>query len=158
MGDDKKKVSFEEIKPIAEAWIAEYPGALNANTKYARAAKTWGSTFDGSLLLVMEKCGEVDADLRFFLDLKEGKCLGAKLIPPGEDPPRTPGMTLLCPLWMWKQVAFKELEPIAAILQNKMKLIGDMKVAMRYASAALELANTVEKTDRTLFTKYNLGK
>ncbi len=155
--NEKKKASYEDMKPIAEKWIAEYIIALNQNTKYARAAKTWGTTFDGSLMFVMQKSGDVDAELVFFLDLKEGKCLDAKLLPPGEQPPRKPGMTLSCPLSMWKRVAFKELEPISAILQNKMKLEGDMKLAMRYAAAALELANTVEKTDRSMFTKYDLG-
>ncbi len=155
--DTKSKKTFKDMKSIAEAWVAEYQNALNQNTKYARAAKTWGVAFDGSLLFVMQKSGQIDTDLQFFLDLKEGKCLSAKLLAPGEEPPRKPGMTLLCPLWMWKKVAFKEIEPISAILQNKMKLEGDMKVAMRYASAALELANTVEKTNRSLFTDYDLG-
>nr|MDO8109943.1 SCP2 sterol-binding domain-containing protein [Candidatus Sigynarchaeota archaeon] len=153
-----KKVSFADVKPIADAWVKEYANALNQNAKYARAAKGWGVSFDGSLMFVMEKSGEVDTDINIFIDLKDGKCLDARLLAPGENPPRKPGMTLRCPLWMWKQVAFKEIEPISAIMQNKMKLEGDMKLAMRYASAAMELANTVEKTDRTLFTKFNIGK
>ena len=151
-------VTFADLKPIADAWATEYAEALNQNPKYAKAAKTWGVDFDGSLMFVMEKCGEVEDDIKIFIDLQAGKCLDIQVLEPDQDPPREPGMTLHCPLSTWKKLAFKELEPMSAIMAGTMKLEGDMKLAMRYASAALELANTVENTDRTLFTQFDLGE
>ncbi|TFG01366.1 MAG: SCP2 sterol-binding domain-containing protein [Promethearchaeota archaeon] len=98
----------------------------------------------------------MEDDIRVFLDLKGGKCLDIKVLRPNENPPRDTILSLKAPMLTWKMLAFGELDPITGLMQNKLKVDGDMGLAMRYSKAALELAKSVEDTDRTILTKYKL--
>lgn len=151
-------VKYEDLKDIGEAWAKEYCQALNDSSEYEEAAKGWGVDFDGAMLMSMTKSGEIEDDIAAFMDLKDGKCLGITIIPPGNKPPREPTMTLTAKFLIWRKLAFKEIDPIQSLMQGVLKLEGDMSLALRYAKAALELANVVEKTDATLFTKFDLGE
>nr|MDO8112224.1 SCP2 sterol-binding domain-containing protein [Candidatus Sigynarchaeota archaeon] len=154
----KKAIGYKDLKEIGERWVVEYAKALNNSSTYEESAKGWGIDFEGAMLFVLEKSGEIADDLTVFLDLKDGKCLGIKLLAPGEKPPRPAGFTLSASFLIWKKLAFKELNPIQSIMQGKLLVQGDMTRVMRYARAAMELANAVEHTDATLFTKYDLGE
>jgi len=151
-------VKFEDLKEIGKAWAEEFCKALNDSPEYKQAAKGWGVDFDGGMLMVMEKSGEIEDDVSAFLDLKDGKCLGITLLAPGEKPPREPIMMLRGTFLIWKKLAFKEIDPIQTLMQGLLVLEGDMNLALRYAKAAMELTNVVEKTDTSLFTNYDLGE
>lgn len=151
-------VKFEDLIDIGKAWAAEYCKALNDSKEYEEAAKGWGVDFEGGMLLTMTKSGEIEDDVSAFANLKDGKCLGFTILAPGEKPPRDPIMSLTGSFLIWKKLAFKEIDPIQTLMQGLLKLEGDMGLALRYAKAAMELANVVENTDTTLFTKYNLGE
>ena len=152
-------VKFEELKDLGEKWAAEFCKALNNSAEYKSAAAGWGIDFDGGMLFIMEKSGEIEDDISTFLDLKDGDCLGITMLSPGEDPPRTPVMTLRASMLIWKQLASKELDPIQSLMQGLLTLDGDMGLALRYAKAAMELANAVEQAPSSdeLFNKYDLG-
>jgi len=150
-------VTFDEIKDMGNAWAKEFCKALNASEEYAKAGKGWGIDFEGGMLFVWSPSGEIDFEIRTFLDLKDGKCLGIKLLEPGEEPPRTPGLSLKAPLNIWKKLAFKDLNPVQSMMSGDLQLEGDMNVAMKYSQAAMLLADITEKTDRTLFTKFDVG-
>ncbi len=151
-------VKFKDVIDLGKAWAAEYCKALNSSKNYEKAAKGWGIGFEGGMQMTMLKSGEIEDDVSAFVDLKDGKCLGIKILNPGEQPPRKPIMTLIAPFIVWKKLALKELDPIQSLMAGKLQLQGDMSLAMRYAKAAMELANVVEKTDTILFTKWDLGK
>ncbi|GAB4313120.1 MAG: SCP2 sterol-binding domain-containing protein [Promethearchaeota archaeon] len=150
-------VKFDELKPVGEKWAAEFCKALNESPEYEEAGKGWGVEFDGGMLFVMEACGEIEDDLQAFLDLKDGKCLGIRVLAPGEAPPREPALTVTAPFLTWRKIATHEVGPVQAIMQGLLGLKGDMGLAMRYSRAAVELANAVDQTDTTIFTKYDLG-
>lgn len=151
-------VKYEDLIDLGKAWAAEYCQALNNSAEYADAASGWGIDFEGAMLLAMTKSGEIEDDISAFADLKDGKCLGITILKPGEAPPREPIMTLTGSFLVWKQLAMKELDPIQSLMQGLLKLEGDMTLALRYAKAAMELANVVENTDTSFFTKYDLGE
>jgi len=151
-------VKYEDLEEIAKKWAKEYCEALNNSQTYEEAAQGWGIDFEGSMLFVMEKAGEIEDDLSSFLDLKNGKCLGIKILAPGEEPPREPIMTLKGSFLLWKKLAFQEIDPIQSLMSGKLKLEGDMSLAMRYSRAAMELSNATKDTDTTFFTKYDLGE
>ncbi|MHA1378918.1 MAG: SCP2 sterol-binding domain-containing protein [Candidatus Helarchaeota archaeon] len=150
-------VTFDEIKDMGEQWAQNFCKALNTSEEYAAAAKGWGIDFEGAMLFVWTPSGEIDFEIRTFLDLKDGKCLGIKLLKPGEDPPRPAGMILKAPMNIWKKLAFKELNPVQCLMSGDLKLEGDMNIAMKYSQAAMILADVTEKTDRDLFTKFDVG-
>jgi len=151
-------VKYEDIEEIAEKWAEEYCEALNNSEAYEEAGKGWGIDFEGSMLFVMKKSGEIEDNLSAFLDLEDGKCLGIKILAPDENPPREPIMTLKGSFLLWKKLAFREIDPIQSLMSGKLRLEGDMSLAMRYARAAMELANATKDTDTTFFTKYDLGE
>ncbi len=151
-------VTFDEIKDMGKKWAAEYCKALNNSPEYEEAAKGWGIDFEGAMLFIMTASGEITFDIVAFLDLKDGKCLGIKLLEPGEAPPRPPGLTLKATFLTWRKLAFKEQNPIQALMTGELGLEGDMDLVMRYAQAAMLLADVTEKTDRSLFTSFDLGE
>jgi putative sterol carrier protein len=151
-------VKWEEVKEEAEDWAKEYCQALNNSPEYEKAAKGWGIDFDGSILLKMTKSGEMEFDAGAFADLKDGKCLGITVIGPDDDLPRPPGLILEGPMLLWKQIAFKERDVIKSLMHGDLIVEGDMGMVMKYAQAAMMLADITEKTDRTWFTKLDLGE
>ncbi len=151
-------VGYKDIKDKAIAWATEYKNSVNNNAAYARNAKKWGVGFDGAMTFVFQAQGEITEDFSIFLDLKEGKCLDTKVFGPGEKGPREAPMVIAAPMANWKDVIFKTVDPVTALMQGKLKLKGDMSLVMRFAQAAIELVNSTEKTDRSLFTQYNLGE
>jgi putative sterol carrier protein len=151
-------VSFEDLKEMAISWSKEYCQALNDSEEYAEAAAGWGVEFEGAMLFIMGASGEIEDDITAFIDLKDGKCLGIEVLPPGQDPPREAGMTLKAPLTIWKKLAFKEMNPVQALMTGELGLEGDMQLAMKYSQAAMMLADLTEKTDRSIFTKFDVGE
>lgn len=150
-------VKFEDLKDMANNWANEFSNAINASTHYARSAKKWGVDFDGSMIFVFQASGEIEEDFSIFLDLQAGKCLSTQVLAPGEEPPRAAPMIISAPISTWKRVIFKEIDPVAALMQKQLDLVGDMSLVMRYAQAAVDLVNATEQTDRSLFSNYDLG-
>jgi putative sterol carrier protein len=150
-------VKFEDMKDLASSWLEEFAAAINASKAYARSAKKWGVDFDGAIVLTLQPCGEVEEEFSLFLDLQAGQCLGAQLLGPGEEPPRPPTVRISGPMATWKKVVFKEVDVTAALMNKMLELEGDMALVMRYAQASIDLVNSTEQTDRTLFTQYDLG-
>ncbi|MHA1273357.1 MAG: SCP2 sterol-binding domain-containing protein [Promethearchaeota archaeon] len=146
-------VKFADLKEEGEKWASEFCKALNANPNYKAAGKGW----KGALLLIMKACGEIEEDVKAFADLEDGTCKGIKVLGPDEEPPFEPIMTVTGSMYLWRQIALKEKDPIQCLMSGDLILEGDMALAMRYARAVMELANTAEKADNTLLTKYDLG-
>ncbi|MHA1372568.1 MAG: SCP2 sterol-binding domain-containing protein [Promethearchaeota archaeon] len=146
-------VKFKELKEDADRFAADFCKALNENPNYKAAGKGW----KGALLFVMKACGEIEDDIRAFLDLEDGNCKGITILAPDEDPPFEPIMTITGSMYLWRQLAFKEKDPIQSLMTGELVLEGDTALAMRYARATIELTNSAEKADRTILTKYDLG-
>ncbi|MHA1130800.1 MAG: SCP2 sterol-binding domain-containing protein [Candidatus Helarchaeota archaeon] len=146
-------VKFADLKEDADRFAAGFCKALNENPNYEAAGKGW----KGALLLVMKACGEIEDDIVAFLDVEEGKCKRIIILGPGEEPPFEPVMTITGSMYLWRELAFKEKDPIQSLMSGALVLEGDTALAMRYARATMELANSAEKADRTILTKYDLG-
>ncbi|TFF88850.1 MAG: hypothetical protein EU549_02220 [Promethearchaeota archaeon] len=151
-------VKYKDMEEEAKKWASEYCEALNNSSEYEESAKGWGVGFEGSILFKMEACGEVEDDINAFIDLKDGKCLGIKVLEPGEDPPREPGFVLYAPTLIWRKLAFREIDPVQSLMTKKLNLEGDMGQIMKFSKAAVLLAEATENTDRTILTKYDLGE
>lgn len=150
-------VKFEDLKDMATKFAEDFATAINESKAYARSGKKWGIDFDGSMLFVFQASGEVEEDFSLFIDLQTGKCLSTQILGPGEEPPRQPPMVITAPMSAWKSVIFKEIDPVAAMMQKVLNLEGDMSLVMRYAQAAIDLVSATEQADRSLFTSFDLG-
>lgn len=140
-------VKFKDLKEDLDTFSKEFCKALNDNTEYEIAAKGWGVNFEGAMLLVYEAGGDLEDNIRIFLDLKDGKCLGIKILNPEEEPPRSPVMTVRGNFEVWSKMRTTNLNPMKALMGGQLKLEGDMSLVMRYARAASLLGSIAGKQE-----------
>ena len=68
------------LKFGTEAWVNAYAEKLNANAAYEEAAKTW----EGDFVFIIEPSGNLDHEVRFYVDLWHGKARSWKALNPGD--------------------------------------------------------------------------
>jgi hypothetical protein len=95
-------LKYKDLLRISKGFTTDFCNAINNNNSYREAAKGWGIGFEGSILWLMEASGEIQDDIKIFMDLKDGKCLEIKLLSPIESPPKSPIVTLKAPINIWK--------------------------------------------------------
>ncbi|MFW9938409.1 MAG: SCP2 sterol-binding domain-containing protein [Candidatus Thorarchaeota archaeon] len=151
-------VRFEDLKYLSGDFTEQYCKAINDNSEYAKAAKGWGVDFEGSILYLMEASGEIEDDISIYMDLKNGKCLGIKLLAPNERPPRNPGLIIKGSLLIWNEIATRQITAMNAIMSGKLKLEGKINLIMRYSQAAKILAKIAGKQSffKILFNQFKL--
>ncbi|MHA1821846.1 MAG: SCP2 sterol-binding domain-containing protein [Promethearchaeota archaeon] len=128
-----------------EEWIKAYMEKLNSNPKYADAAKTW----EGDFVFVIEKGGNLDHDIRMYIDLYHGKARSGYILKEGEE--KDAAFVFSGPYPNYVKLIQKKLDPIQGLMQGKFKLKGDMGKVMRAVKAAQELVNTIIMTDTDLY-------
>jgi len=128
----------EKLLYPSEEWIEKYVEALNNNSRYEDAAKTW----EGDFIFQINADGNIfKEDQRFYIDLWHGKCRSARMAKPDD----TAEFTYSGPLKNWKLLFAGKIDPIKGIMARKFKLDGDMGKVMRYTKAALELVATTRE-------------
>ena len=138
-------------------WLDEYAKRLNESKDLAEAGKGWGVGWNGDFIfqlddLPLEKIDRLpEGDIKnymkemtekyvtgktayAFIQLKDGKCLGARVI---KDPSEVQaGFKLSGAYEYWKKLAKAETDATKLVLTGKMKLQGDMSKIMRYIKGA----------------------
>ncbi|MHA2018594.1 MAG: sterol carrier protein [Promethearchaeia archaeon] len=129
------------LKFGTEEWIKAYLEKLNANKAYEESAKTW----EGDFVFVIEPEGNLDHELRFYVDLWHGKARSGKLLKPGEE---VDSEFVFSGKWgNWEKLIDGKLDPIKGLMARKFKLKGDMKKVMRAVKAAKNLVKTIIMVD-----------
>ena len=123
-------------------WVAEFEKQLNASPEYKASSLTWEA---GPLALVGEADPDIglDEDLAIWLDLLHGECREAKLVS-FEEAEKAP-FVIRGTYALWKQVLRKEIGPVKALMQGKLKLQGSMVTIMRYVKGAEALVECATK-------------
>ena len=138
-------------------WLDEYVKCLNESKEMAESGKGWGVDFNGDFIfqiddLPLDKIeklpeGGLKKHMReiakkyvtgktvyTYIQLKDGKCLGARVI---KDPSEVQaGFKLSGAYEYWKKLAKAEAEVTRLVMTGKMKLEGDPSKIMRYIKAA----------------------
>jgi putative sterol carrier protein len=79
-----------------------------------------------------------------WLDVHGGECREIKYLPAAEV--QAAPYVIVAPYAMWKAIIKKEIDPIKAMMQNKVKLTkGNMPTIVRYVNSSRQL---VESTSR----------
>ncbi|MHA1340458.1 MAG: SCP2 sterol-binding domain-containing protein [Promethearchaeota archaeon] len=128
-----------------EEWLKVYVEKLNQNKKYEDAAKTW----EGDFLFIIEPAGNLDHEIRFYVDLYHGKARDAYVLKEGEE--KETAFVFSGPYTNYVKLIEKKLDPIQGLMQGKFKLKGDMGKVMRAVKAAQELVNTILMIDTELY-------
>jgi len=129
------------VFPSAE-WAAAYREAVNASEAYRRAGAGWTH---GAVALVIKADDAIGLSqpVGIWLDLDRGVCRDARVVSP-EEAARAP-FCIGGEYARWRQVLNRELEPIAAMMQRKLELKGQMTIIVRFVEAAKELVNAAAR-------------
>jgi len=126
-------------------WIEEYLVTLNNNKVYEDAAKTW----EGDFIFIIEPEGNLDHELRFYVDLWHGKARSGRAV--GLDEKIETAFVFSGKWGNWHKLIQKKLDPVQGLMQGKFALKGDMGKVMRAVRAAQELVNTILMIDTEVY-------
>lgn len=118
--------------PSAE-WLWGLEDKLNTDEKYAQVAQKW----EGDLLFVIEPEGHLDRQLTFYLDLWHGACRSVDFNPDPETYP-DPTFKLSAKYGHIAAILMGELDPMTAMMTNKLKVKGSLGYMMRNVPTVLD--------------------
>ena len=114
-------------------WLQGLEEKLNSDEKYAQVAKNW----EGDLLFIINPEGNLNEQLTFYLDLWHGACRSVDFNPePGKYP--DPVFTLTANYNNITAVLTGKLDPMTAMMTNKLKVKGSLGYMMRNVPAVLD--------------------
>ena len=119
-------------------WLDVYVQRINESSDYKEAAATWEG--DISYVFEAEPDKGIPQEIWAWLDLWHGECRDAKY-GVGQTEGDRAKFVIRAPYSRWKEIIKKELDPIKAMMQGKLKLKGDLPTIVRYVKAANELVN-----------------
>ena len=127
----------------SQEWAEAYKDAINANPEYRLHGKDWTHGVVAFVVKADPALG-IPADTALWLDVHGGECRGVKLMTAEEA--QEAAFVIVAPYSMWKTIIKKEIDPIKAMMQNKVKLTkGHMPTIVRYVNSSRQL---VESTSR----------
>ena len=121
----------------SDEWVEAYEKAIN-DSDYKEAGKPWTHGVTALVVKAQPDIG-LEEDFGIWLDLHVGVCRDASSC--------TVEKALTAPFCItgeyarWKQVIFKELEPVKGMMQGKLKLKGNLQIIVRNVKAAQALVN-----------------
>jgi putative sterol carrier protein len=130
----------------SEEWNAEYVKLINSSTEYREAAHDWEGTVVYGIQAEPDK--HLAEDVFALYDLWHGECREGRQVTAEEA--AQADFVITAPYTIWKQISVKELDPIKALMQGKLKMKGDLAKAMRYTKATTilnDLATQVPDTE-----------
>jgi putative sterol carrier protein len=127
----------------SEEWVKAYQAAIRSSD-YSETGKTWTR---GVVALVCkaEPAVGLKDDVGIWLDLHEGQCRDARLVPAEEA--RQAPFVVTGEYARWKQVIQGKLDPIKGMMQGKLRLKGDLPTIVRYVKASKTLVASAAKVE-----------
>lgn len=126
-------------------WAAAYKDAINANTAYREAGREWTHGVVAMVVKANPAIG-IGEDMGLWLDVHQGSCRDARMVPAAEA--ETAPFVIVAPYDRWKSVIRREVDPIKAMMQNKLKLTkGHMPTIVKYVQASRELVESTSRVD-----------
>lgn len=114
-------------------WLKGLEAKLNADEKYAQIAKKW----EGDLLFFIEPEGSLNEQLTFYLDLWHGACRSVDYDPGPEKYPE-PVFTLTANYNNITAILTGKLDPMTAMMTNRLKVKGSLGYMMRNVPTVLD--------------------
>ena len=114
-------------------WLQGLLEKLNSDEKYAKVAKDW----EGDLLFFIEPEGSLSQQLSFYLDLWHGECKKVEFNPATGTYP-DPVFELRASYKNITAILTGKLDPMTAMLTNKLKIKGNLGYMMRNVPTVLD--------------------
>jgi len=124
------------MEVFTEEWARACCDALNRSAAYRASAATW----EGEIILSMsaDAAQGVAADRAIYIDTHRGECRRAHVA--GEEEMERAAFAFRADPATWKRLLARELEPVAAVMQGKLRLVrGNLFALAKYAQAAKDM-------------------
>ncbi len=130
----------------SEEWLKGLEAKLNSDPRYNKTAKNW----EGDLIIVIEPQGNLKERLNIYFDLWHGKCRRAEYaVDPAKYP--NPVFTLTAMYHDITSIVTGKLNPMTAMMTNKLRVKGSLGYMMRNVPSVLDFVRCVEEvTDEIL--------
>lgn len=133
------------IFPSAE-WLDGLSQKVNSDARYAQIAKNW----EGDLFFFIEPGGNLKEQITFYIDLYHGTCRKVEYAPDPAAYPK-PAFTLRAGYSDITAILTGALNPMTAMLTNKLRVQGSMSYMMRNVPTVLDFVRcAAESTDQIL--------
>lgn len=124
------------MEVFTEEWARACCEALNRSEAYRASAATW----EGEIILAMQAdpAQGVESDRAVYLDTHRGECRRAHVA--GDDEMARAAFAFRADPATWKLLLSREMEPVAAVMQGKLRLVrGNLFALAKYTQAAKDM-------------------
>ena len=124
------------MEVFTEEWARACCEALNRSEAYRASAATW----EGEIILSMQadETKGVSADRAIYIDTHHGQCRRAHVA--GDEEMARAAFAFRADPATWQRLLARELEPVAAVMQGKLRLVrGNLFALAKYAQAAKDM-------------------
>lgn len=129
----------------SQDWAEAYRVAINSNPAYQAAGKEWTHGVVAMVVKADPGLG-IPEDIGMWLDVHEGTCRACRIVSAAEA--QTAPFVIVSDYPRWKQVILKQVDPIKAMMQGKLKLTkGHMPTIVRYVNSSRELVESTSRVD-----------
>jgi putative sterol carrier protein len=125
-------------------WLDSLKDKLNSDEHYAQVARNW----EGDLLIVVEPHGNLKEQVIIFFNLWHGKC--NKVVYDGQLEDLTPAFTLNSSYDNFVSILQGKIDPITAMLTNKLHVKGNMGYMMRNIPTVLDFVRCARETTKDI--------
>jgi putative sterol carrier protein len=134
------------MEVFTDEWARACCDALNRSESYRASAAGW----EGSIVLSMsaDAASGIEGERAVFIDAHRGECRGAHVA--DEQEAATAAFVLRADPPTWKRLLAREIEPVAAVMQGKLKLVrGNLFVLAKFAQAARDMVSAAAEVGGT---------
>ncbi|MGC8497048.1 MAG: SCP2 sterol-binding domain-containing protein [Thermoplasmata archaeon] len=124
----------------SEEWVNEYCKRLKESPDYNKSGKGWKDPILFKMI-ELDSLKEKPQFDSFILYLKDGICENCEVV---KDPEKTAPFKLTATYSNWKKIIDGKINPTQAMLTGQMKVVGNIAVLLRYASAAIAMVKVAQ--------------
>lgn len=132
-----------KVDVFSDEWCKAWEDKVKASEDFAVYNKGW----QGDMGCVMQKDPEknVPEDQFLHIDFEDGVVNGITMV--DREKAENSKFVLSGPYVRWKQVAKRELDPIKAMMQGKLKLKGNLPYVVKYLKGVQEAIRCLTEVD-----------
>lgn len=125
----------------SEEWTVAYKDAVNGNEKYKVAGKDW-THGPVAMIIKANPAAGIAEDTGMVLDVDSGTCRGTRYIK-GSEAADLANFVIVAEYEEWKKVIQREIDPIKAMMQGKLKLTkGHLPTIIKYVESSRQLVES----------------
>jgi putative sterol carrier protein len=121
-----------DLFPSSE-WLHALCTKLNHDARYSHVARNW----EGDLVFDISPGGNLTSPITMYLDLWHGKCRGVEYNPAPASH-ATPRFTLRSEYGNFASILVGKLDPMTAMLSNRLRVEGSLGYMMRNVPTVLD--------------------